>query len=699
MFLLCVIPGNSRAVTDYTFGSEQVDYGITANQANRNVEDESYETLTETDSVSDTNFSATSENMVIGTAGGESFPSSLDTDDSLRRTYTEENTEESPPSNYELYIYPDDSTLTEWGIAVPGVAHYLNVDETTEGSDEGSTYVECNSDDDIDRFAMADISDPGTGYELDIQFFAVHYKGSQQGFGFQGGIYIGTTYYQGLDEGPVNGVYTNSSSPIWMINPATSTEWTYSELNVLQTYITSDDASPNVRCSQVGIRVLVNFTAVENYELDAEITFSSVTSTVNTIGYNVICQGYRDGTEDFEIYAWDYVGEGWNLKDAIDQSSDTNFNFDLTVNERDSGTDTVLLRILDEDKIGDSECQCVVSLDILKINRIDKYYRSTVIFTATGIPDTDISLITKGYTDDEESWIISLYNYTSTDWDTVFTVTGLSNAWNNETDLDKTYYYSTGEVKCKFENSGNPDKTTASEFYLDLLNIQAIDAPENYAPEITSSPILTGYYEVAYSYDVDATDDNPPDVLLYELYTNATFLSMDNDTGEISGTPDSYGWFWVTVEVYDQNVTGGNLSDTQDYDLTVWENFAPEITSSPVLTGCYEVAYSYDVDATDDNPPDVLLYELYTNATFLSMDNDTGEISGTPDSYGWFWVTVEVYDQNVTGGNLSDTQDYDLTVSVEDISEDLLTNAQIAIFVVIIGIICVILIIGVSEKK
>ncbi len=61
--------------------------------------------------------------------------------------------------------------------------------------------------------------------------------------------------------------------------------------------------------------------------------------------------------------------------------------------------------------------------------------------------------------------------------------------------------------------------------------------------------------------------------------------------GLISWTPDDVGDFAVVVEA--ANAYG---TDVQSFTITVG-GIAPSFTSTPVTTGTYGVAYSYDADA------------------------------------------------------------------------------------------------------
>jgi len=629
----------AAAPTDYLFTNQSVVYGASADESNRNAADSSYQSITETDSASDTNYSASSEDITYGTAGGGSFPTALNTDDGTRRSYTEENTGGGAPPGDIFYLYPDGDILADWNTVYPSGSHYAAVDDAIEGGDGGSTYVETSTGNDIDRFSLDDLGDPGAGYEIDIQLFAVYYKGASQPCDFTCGIRIGTTNYQAYSTNPSNGAYTNTSSTTWQTNPDTSSEWTYSNIDGLVVYITTSDASPAVRCTQIGVKVWVNYSASDNYELDAEITFSSVTSTANTISYSVICQGYRtDASEDFGIYAWDYVATDWNLKDTIDQTSDFDFDFALTSDERDGTGNEVLIRILGLTESSDST-QNVVYLDVLKVNRLERLYAASVeMDTDSTISASAAELVVKGYTSDGETWTCDIYNHTTLGWETMFSITDLSNTEHKD-DINMTHHVDAGEVTIRFDNQGSPDTTTASEYYLDYVCIRTA----NPIPVITNDPgDPTVYTETYWEYDFDYTDD---DSCSWEVETNATFLDINGSTGLLNGTTDTTeAWYFVIV--YCNDTYGG--SDSLEFTFTVElalveENDPPEITATPTYWQPVAEFYSFYAEAEDPDD-DALVWALGGTAIWLYVDENAGWVNGTPYAVGMYEVNLTVFD-------------------------------------------------------
>ena len=105
----------------------------------------------------------------------------------------------------------------------------------------------------------------------------------------------------------------------------------------------------------------------------------------------------------------------------------------------------------------------------------------------------------------------------------------------------------------------------------------------NNAPDIDSTPITDATAGVPYTYDVNATDPDPGDVLTFSLVENECPVGMTIDpvSGVINWTPTlgQLGDNPVIVEVSDDG--SPKLSDTQSFTITVSEGSIPIIS----LTG------------------------------------------------------------------------------------------------------------------
>ena len=167
--------------------------------------------------------------------------------------------------------------------------------------------------------------------------------------------------------------------------------------------------------------------------------------------------------------------------------------------------------------------------------------------------------------------------------------------------------------------------------------IVTVPAAADVAPVIISTAVLTGTVNVAYSYDVNATDANG-DVIAYSLVTAPTGMTINPTTGLIAWIPAAgqTGANAVTVQA-----TDGSLPVTQSFTVTVAAaagNVAPVITSTASLNATQNVQYTYDVNATDANAGDTITYSLVTvptanqSAVAMAINPTTGLITWTPSA-------------------------------------------------------------------
>ena len=135
-------------------------------------------------------------------------------------------------------------------------------------------------------------------------------------------------------------------------------------------------------------------------------------------------------------------------------------------------------------------------------------------------------------------------------------------------------------------------------------------APPNRNPTFTSTAVTTASEGQPYVYDVNATDPDAGDTLTYTLATAPSGMTIDPSNGVIAWTPGAAHVPSVNVTVHVGDGHGG--SATQSFAIAVTAaNRPPQITSTPVTTAREQLAYSYQVQATDPNG-DALTYVLKT---------------------------------------------------------------------------------------
>ncbi|MCK5559076.1 MAG: putative Ig domain-containing protein, partial [Thermoplasmata archaeon] len=205
-----------------------------------------------------------------------------------------------------------------------------------------------------------------------------------------------------------------------------------------------------------------------------------------------------------------------------------------------------------------------------------------------------------------------------------------------------------------------------NEFILIVEKIIDLNLP----PLITTIDVVSITAEELYYVDYDAVDDRTPfNLLMWSFNTDASWLSFDKTTGALTGTPSlsDVGSYWVNVTVGD----GEGGFNYHNFTLTVYStaNQPPEITTEDKSVTEVNKTYSIDYEATDDRTPiNYLQWDLNTNASWLTIDTNTGVLSGTPElaDVGIYWVNVSVTD----GEDGWDYHDFKLRVLTESQIEE-----------------------------
>jgi hypothetical protein len=192
-------------------------------------------------------------------------------------------------------------------------------------------------------------------------------------------------------------------------------------------------------------------------------------------------------------------------------------------------------------------------------------------------------------------------------------------------------------------------------------------------PYITTPDVTSCYEDLPYIVDYDNSSSSVS--LSWTLDTNADFLTISSNTGILSGYPDNddVGSYWVKVSLW-----GASLVDSHNFTLTVInQNDDPYITTNNVLQASMGDLYQVIYSAVDPDG-DPLEWRKSSNATFLSIDRNTGTLSGTPswNDVGTCWVNVSVRDGNggldFTNFTLTvngSTPELEFEILVEDIQE------------------------------
>ena len=177
--------------------------------------------------------------------------------------------------------------------------------------------------------------------------------------------------------------------------------------------------------------------------------------------------------------------------------------------------------------------------------------------------------------------------------------------------------------------------------YLQQIDDNEISAPEpNAAPTITNPGDQIGETGQAVSLTIAASDPDVGDTLTFSAGGLPVGLSIDPNSGLISGTPTVAGGHSVTVTVSDGE---DSASTTFSWLITV-PNTAPTVTNPGDQSGETGQAVNLTIAASDPDVGDTLTFSASGLPAGLSINPGSGLISGTPGTAGVSNVTVTVTD-------------------------------------------------------
>ena len=183
------------------------------------------------------------------------------------------------------------------------------------------------------------------------------------------------------------------------------------------------------------------------------------------------------------------------------------------------------------------------------------------------------------------------------------------------------------------------------------------------APVITSGAAPVGMVGSAYAFTVQATGNPAP---RFEVTDGALppGLDLDPATGAITGTPTTDGEYVFTVTA-SNTVDGQARSDSAELTVVVAQaglHEPPVITAGTAPTGTVGMAYTFTVQATGTPAPTFAVTEGALPPG-LSLDADTGTVSGLPALPGDYTVTVTA-SNTVDGVTQTDSAQYTIHVDL-----------------------------------
>jgi hypothetical protein len=210
------------------------------------------------------------------------------------------------------------------------------------------------------------------------------------------------------------------------------------------------------------------------------------------------------------------------------------------------------------------------------------------------------------------------------------------------------------------------DKTSQSKVATVLITVKSV----NDRPTAEDDNATTREDKKVSSIDVLKNDtDVENDQLVVKSVTQGKNGSVSiNSDNTLSYTPNEnfYGADAFTYTISD----GKGGTDAAAVRIKVEAvNDAPVFASKPVTKATVGKEYKYDVDATDPDIVDTLVYSLIIKPEGMTIDASTGLIQWTPSSTqtGANDVAVRVSDGSSTPASC--TQPFTINVSLEEISE------------------------------
>ena len=218
------------------------------------------------------------------------------------------------------------------------------------------------------------------------------------------------------------------------------------------------------------------------------------------------------------------------------------------------------------------------------------------------------------------------------------------------------------------------DKTTQSAVATALITVKSV----NDRPTARDDNATTQEDKKVSSIDVLKNDtDAENDRLMVKSVTQGKNGSVTiNSDKTLSYTPNDnfYGADAFTYTISDGK--GGTDSAAVRVKIEA-VNDAPTFTSKPVTIATVDKEYNYDVDATDPDIVDTLVYSLIIEPMGMTIDAATGLIKWTPTSTqtGANDVAVRVADGSSTPA--SSTQPFTINVGLADISVEVAPSSTV----------------------
>jgi len=167
-------------------------------------------------------------------------------------------------------------------------------------------------------------------------------------------------------------------------------------------------------------------------------------------------------------------------------------------------------------------------------------------------------------------------------------------------------------------------------------------------PAITLTPSVLpdGYIGLAYNQTIIANGGTAPYTFAITSGALPAGLTLDSNTGVISGTPTNAGSSPFTLTATDNNGCQG----AQNYTINILD--CTIVIDPPALPdGTVGIPYDQTITATGGVAPYIYSVSAGALPDGLTLNNSTGQIVGTPTTEGLFQFTITAIDSAECSGN------------------------------------------------
>jgi len=204
-------------------------------------------------------------------------------------------------------------------------------------------------------------------------------------------------------------------------------------------------------------------------------------------------------------------------------------------------------------------------------------------------------------------------------------------------------------AKIKLVGSGAADKEACFDSTESTIKVAAAET----APAITTSSLPNGTVGTTYRQTLTADGGTPITWSVENGGSLPAGLSLNSSTGAITGVPTAAGISTFTVKA--ANAKG---SDTKELSITIAPApRAPEITTTSLPDGIVRTAYNQTLTADGSSR---IIWSVENGSVLpagLTLDGNTGAITGTPTATGTFTFVVKA-----TNARGSDTKEVSIII-------------------------------------